>query len=735
MSSDVSGWSASIRNVQQTYGAFAFAVQQLLRVAVTEGNYCAPASDRRVWQSTCDELSSSVTTSAEAFCAGLENLDAMSEAMECMKSAGGGSADPSATWGLLLNLVGLFVKQLQMQEADVVSSLGKAQQGVGQMKQSAARLLSPSTTPTSRNPPTGVQSRINAPHDSDDDGSSSHDEQVARRAPPATTTLDADTPASGTKKLAKKTHKQPVAEASTEQETAPKKKAVKKKKKDSSEVHTDPVPVEVFPMGVVTNCVATPIVAVKKKKSPAENGASRTADDTSSISGVVLATAGSSAKQASAISTRQASGTNSSDAGSNVSASFASAKAPWEPDCLKVVTGITDAMGPLIASARPNVYTAPEDILSSPLVGQEYCITLDPPGHLSAVLVRGWINVDRDIDRDFACDILNVDSVESEPFSHVGKEISVADEEDVRGLPACGWRQQSSDDHTKKLHTCYMFVDDPKAPNSKCLHIHNVVIIGASKEEVLTVVTPIAKSLGQYASVQIFSPNLKSRRGPANNSAASGIVSMTKDILEHCGFAVASLDEVKAFIAAQQAEANHSNGPVTEDSSTVENFNDPEAVKYQTQKAISAFGKVVGITKSLALAPVTATLAVTNLVAKTAETAMLSQTDPKFKEWFPHLAAEIVVDTYNCALSEGVLKQGILYLTSRWLAFHATVFSRTATVEFDDVKDIRKEKTMKIFDNAIEVETFDGQKLFFTNFINRDAAYALIFNTWRSSGA
>lgn len=87
---------------------------------------------------------------------------------------------------------------------------------------------------------------------------------------------------------------------------------------------------------------------------------------------------------------------------------------------------------------------------------------------------------------------------------------------------------------------------------------------------------------------------------------------------------------------------------------------------------------------------------------------------------------------FTCALANKILLQGRLYITTKRLCFHSyfnkyTLFGRETKVivPLNEIKKIEKRYNAVIFDNSIAVLTKETE-LFFTSFVFRDQAYALM---------
>jgi hypothetical protein len=178
-----------------------------------------------------------------------------------------------------------------------------------------------------------------------------------------------------------------------------------------------------------------------------------------------------------------------------------------------------------------------------------------------------------------------------------------------------------------------------------------------------------------------------------------------------------------------------------QDKSVVALAEEPEESPAQLQKPIekrSIAGKVfdvgvgvVGFGASVVTAPI-------RVAVGAAGDAIKTQTDLLFKNTFPQLVDETILDTFNCAWSEegkSVLRQGILYATKKWLCFAATVLSASLSVEWEEVKDFKKQKSFGVFDNVIVVVTHLDENYVFTSFLQRDTAFSSLYKIWAGSSS
>lgn len=110
---------------------------------------------------------------------------------------------------------------------------------------------------------------------------------------------------------------------------------------------------------------------------------------------------------------------------------------------------------------------------------------------------------------------------------------------------------------------------------------------------------------------------------------------------------------------------------------------------------------------------------------------MLEINRKRYEDLFYYDMDEIVnSNSFSCALSDKILLQGTLYITSKKIVFYSwfnnnTLFG-TTLIEIPkvDIIDVKKQYNM-IFDNSLEVHT-RNVIFFFTSFVSREKCYAII---------
>ncbi|XP_018579142.1 GRAM domain-containing protein 2A isoform X1 [Anoplophora glabripennis] len=107
----------------------------------------------------------------------------------------------------------------------------------------------------------------------------------------------------------------------------------------------------------------------------------------------------------------------------------------------------------------------------------------------------------------------------------------------------------------------------------------------------------------------------------------------------------------------------------------------------------------------------------------------------KFFHHFPNIEDdEEVLGRYACALQSEILLQGYLYITTNYFGFYSNVFGFVTKllIPILTVQDITREKTARIFNNAIGIVTSE-QKHVFASFISRDSALEYMRSVWEKA--
>ncbi|KEG14866.1 GRAM domain containing protein [Trypanosoma grayi] len=424
----------------------------------------------------------------------------------------------------------------------------------------------------------------------------------------------------------------------------------------------------------------------------------------------------------------------------------AAAKVVMEPAYLHVGSTVEEALGRLVLSSRPNVFTAPEVIeRRSPIT--TYYIALPTPGCLGSLLLKNYISLGEDIQADLMCDILRTDCVEVEPFDSPDGEIVVEDPSDLRGIPACGWRLGTTEDRQQMLYTLYVLVDRG-GTSSRSLLIQESLLVGGEREEVLHIITALSEA-PQFAKVTVRGFSQAGRRSSSptkkyTSERLSAIVNITKDTYERNGFFEVKEDEVRAEVQRRHHELQvlreeelltKSGATETAFQGTVELASLDQPSEHQgwglsdvAKGAVRGAAAVVLAPVSVGKAVGTAVLGVSGVTG-----AIKQQTESLFRKSFPQLASEDIIETFSCALVDDgnpIPKQGFIFITPRWLCFQAALAHANFSLEWDEIRDVQKQRTVKLLENAIIVSTHLGGSYFLTSFVQRDQAYNVIMKQW-----
>eukprot|EP00200_Dunaliella_tertiolecta_P008373 CAMPEP_0202378358 /NCGR_PEP_ID=MMETSP1127-20130417/17680_1 /ASSEMBLY_ACC=CAM_ASM_000462 /TAXON_ID=3047 /ORGANISM="Dunaliella tertiolecta, Strain CCMP1320" /LENGTH=812 /DNA_ID=CAMNT_0048976633 /DNA_START=173 /DNA_END=2611 /DNA_ORIENTATION=- len=93
---------------------------------------------------------------------------------------------------------------------------------------------------------------------------------------------------------------------------------------------------------------------------------------------------------------------------------------------------------------------------------------------------------------------------------------------------------------------------------------------------------------------------------------------------------------------------------------------------------------------------------------------------------------EELFSEFHGALRKRVLLQGRVYVFANYVCFTSNPFFgyiKKTVIPFRKVKAIRKKTHCRV-PNSIEIETLSGKKEFFTNLLNRQDAFSIIFRCW-----
>ena len=91
-----------------------------------------------------------------------------------------------------------------------------------------------------------------------------------------------------------------------------------------------------------------------------------------------------------------------------------------------------------------------------------------------------------------------------------------------------------------------------------------------------------------------------------------------------------------------------------------------------------------------------------------------------------------MVADFSCAYEKRFLKQGRLYVSTRYLCFYSNLFGfeEKLRIPYAEIVAVRREKTALIIDNAIYVTTADAEYQF-RSFWDRDSTIAIVERCWQ----
>ncbi|CAD2217997.1 GRAM domain containing protein, putative [Angomonas deanei] len=408
-----------------------------------------------------------------------------------------------------------------------------------------------------------------------------------------------------------------------------------------------------------------------------------------------------------------------------------------EPNYLFVSSSVEDALGPVMNS-RPQVFSSVSSILSkAPL--STYYVSLLRRSSLAYFILKNYVNLDEETQADLLCDILETDCVEMEPFVSTLGEVVMPDDVDLTRMPACAWRVCSSDDQTHIAYTSYVLVDRPDA--SPAAIIQDVITTPSGKDEVLHLVE-LLPDLDDVAKVSVYS-----RRSTGGENKSGAIMSFTKSCFSSTGFTLVQESEVNQRRSELQQKSRDNlvglSGSSLDQPSGKATFQTTvqmaslEKPAPKTGPNLTLGGMAMGAVRGgyeMLKAPLTVGRAVGGAVMDVtgATDAMRSNQESTFKAKFPELAGfEELVEYYNAGWSEGAIPNpGILFIGKQYVCFSSSVGSSKFSIEYDEIKDIKKAKSAKVLDNSIEIYTHLNELFLLTNFLQRDEVYNVLMQQW-----
>ncbi|GET90879.1 hypothetical protein, conserved [Leishmania tarentolae] len=412
-----------------------------------------------------------------------------------------------------------------------------------------------------------------------------------------------------------------------------------------------------------------------------------------------------------------------------------------EPPYLLIISTLEAALGAVVMASRPNVFSSISSFTYHEPVSTYY-IRLVRPGSLAYFVYRNYILGNADTRADFLCDVLETDCVEVDPFVSPAGEVIVRDSSNLSSLPACAWGAGRSEDNECRLYTMYALIEQPPQLGPTAI-IQDSLNMAAMRDEVLHMVT-LVDGAPEFARVTCMAySEVRTAEIPTPKQAA--LLSFSRSGFAHTGFVEVSDLEVESAVSRmRRKEQSAEDGRIAffpkQEREVTTAFQPTVQLAALNQPAgdagISlgdvARGAVQGGFEVLK-APFTVGRAVGGaLLGVTGVTdAVRNNIEGIFRKSFPDLRGETLVDSFNCAWTErSVPKQGHLFITPHWLCFQSTFSAAHFSIEYDEIKDIIKSKSVKVFENAIEVKTHLNDTIFLTNFLQRDHAYTALMNQW-----
>ncbi|XQJ29121.1 GRAM domain containing protein, putative [Leishmania guyanensis] len=412
-----------------------------------------------------------------------------------------------------------------------------------------------------------------------------------------------------------------------------------------------------------------------------------------------------------------------------------------EPLYLLLTSTLEEALGAAVMAARPNVFSNLSSFTYNEPVATYY-VRLVRPGSLAYFVYCNYIRGSVETQDDFLCDVLETDCAEVDPFVSPAGEVIVDDPSDLSSLPACAWGCGSSEDNERRLYTMYALVTQPSRVGPTAI-IQDSLNMGAAREEVLHMVA-LVDGAPDFARVTCMVQS-EGRPVEVPNQKQAAIITFSRSGFVQAGFVEVPDSEVEAAVSHTRlekqsaADAEMSLFPREERGATT-TFQPPVQLASLDQPSSSAGISFGGVARGavqggyeVLKAPFTVGRAVGGaLLDVTGVTdTVRNNIEGLFRRAFPDLVGETVVDSFNCAWMErSIVKQGYLFITRYWVCFQSTVAAAHFSIEYDEIKDIVKCKSVKMFANAIEIKTHLNDTIFLTNFLQRDQAYDALMSQW-----
>ncbi|CCW61574.1 unnamed protein product [Phytomonas sp. EM1] len=409
-----------------------------------------------------------------------------------------------------------------------------------------------------------------------------------------------------------------------------------------------------------------------------------------------------------------------------------------EPPYVRVSTTVEDALGPLVLAHRPTQFAEVDAMLSEVPVASYY-VRLVRPGSLAHFIVKNYFNVDKGVQTDLLCQVIETSRVEVEPMGSTAGEVVVRGGEDLSWVPSCAWRSSANEDHTHLFYTMYTLIEQTQTSSHMALIQDAVVYPDSTRVEVLHVVGLI-DAAPQYAKLTVYTTALK---GTTGSMKAAAIASLMRRSFRQLGFLEVDERVVREAVRgmeggyrdAAQEDASEE-GPIVSFRPTVQlaSLDEPGQGALGTSLRIRnvARGAVRGGIEVLR-APLTLGRAVGEAVldATGVSDAVRTSMENLLRKSFVELKDEKIIDFFNTAwVDGGVPKQGYLYMTEHWVCFVSPESNARFAIEFDEIKEIQKSKSSKVLNNAINITTHLDEEYFLTGFLKRDQTYSMLMKHW-----
>ncbi|KPA83347.1 hypothetical protein ABB37_03000 [Leptomonas pyrrhocoris] len=432
--------------------------------------------------------------------------------------------------------------------------------------------------------------------------------------------------------------------------------------------------------------------------------------------------------------------TTPADTAPQLTAEELDALAQSEPPYLTVTSTVEAALGSVVLGSRPNVFSQIASFSFDEPVSTYY-IRLARPGSLAHFIFKCYLRADEETQADFLCDVLETDCAEVDPFTSPNGEVNGSSAANLSDLPPCAWSIGSSEDNERRLYTMYALMRQPPRLGPTAI-IHDSLNMDGVRDEVVHMIT-LVDTVPQYAKVTcVVHSDVRSIEVPTQKQAA--ILSFSRSGFAQQGFPEVSEAEVKAALS----RVKPSRAPAVElykgrDRTISTTFQPPVQLASLDQPAENSGISFGGVARGamqggmeVLMAPFTAGRAVGGaLMDLTGVTeAVRNNIEGLFRRSFPELAAETVVEGYNCAwMKTSMPTPGYVFITTHWLCFQSTVSAAKFSIEYDEIKDVVKSKSVKMFENALEIKTHLNETISLTSFLQRDQAYNALMKEWLKS--